>query len=873
MREWWSKFRRLLADRQNIDADLDAEIAAQLELEIEENLARGMSLEEARAVAHRRIGNLTRIRERARDAWTFPSLETVAQDLSYGLRGIRRSPGFSLVVVLTLALGIGANTAIFSVVNAVLLRPLPYPEAERLVQLGESDPKAEGISVTWVNYEHWRDDNHSFDDMAGFHTAHLTLTGRGEPLLTRAGVVTYSFFGLLGARPLLGRVFMEPDDRPGAPLTAVLGYQFWVGKLGADPGVIGTSLTLNGSPAVVLGVLPPEFQFFEQPIDYYLPLHRMDGEITDRSHHASTRLLARLKAGVTLKDALADLDRIMQHLAEIDPGPESQHRAYGVFLAAAKTHEVRGTLLILLGAVGMVLLIGCANVASLLLARGTSRAKEIAIRTAIGAGRTRLVRQLLTENMLLALLGGVAGALLAQWGERALIAVGPRDIPRLAQTNFDGRVLLFAAAITLATGVLAGLAPVLAAGRLDLVSGLKDSFRGATGHGGQRARSALVVAQIAITLVLAFAAGLLLRNLIAAEKGNPGYDPEHVLALELILPSSTYKAPETIVNFYGRLQQDVRTLPGVTQVGLVNCPPAAGDCGDWFYSVLDRPAPQPGEVPVTLFNTADPEYFATLRIPLREGRAFTNHEPLHVAIVNETFARKWWPKTSAVGGRIKWGGPYRDGPVYSIAGVVGNVAQMGLGTEPYPEVYFSLSQSPLDAMVLMIRTDGDPQLLASAVRRRVAVLDPNLAIQSLRPFTKSVAASLAQRRFSTILLALFAGLAMVLAVVGIYGLLSYWVRVREDEIAVRVALGAPRRSILRWAGWQALRLALAGAAIGMAGGWAASRGLGGFVFGASNGFSMLAVATLAVIALALMAAAIPAWRATQVDAVRKLHHV
>ena len=879
MREWWSKLRRLLAGRRGLANDLRSELAAEIDahlaFEIQENIARGMPPDEARAAARRHIGNLTQIQERAADAWSFPSLETIAQDLRYGLRGIRRSPGFSLIVVLTLALGIGANTAIFSVVNAVLLRPLPYPAAERLVRLGESDPNAEGISVTWVNYRHWRNENHSFEDMAGLDTTHLTLTGRGEPLFTRAGVVTHTFFGLVGAHPLLGRVFNAADDQPGAAPTVVLDYRFWIGKLGADPNVLGTTLALDGKPYEVIGVLPPGLRFFPQSIDYYLPLAQFQGEIVNRSRHGSMRLLARLKPGVTLRGAIADLDLSMRRLAQADPGPEAQHRAHGVFLTEYTTGDIRPTLLILLAAAGLVLIIACANVAGLVLARSTVRAREIAIRAAIGAGRMRLVRQLLTENLLLAALGGIAGGLLAQWGSRALIAAEPLDIPRLAETTFDWRVLLFAAAVTLLTGLFTGIAPVFTAGRLDLVSALKDSSRSATGRGGQRSRSALVVAEIAITLVLAFAAGLLLRNLVVAQTADPGFVPEHVLAIELVLPSASYKSPPAIAGFYDRLERDVHGLPGVTAVGAVHCPPSAGDCGDWFYSILDRPAPQPAEVPIAFFNTADRDYFGAMHIPLQEGRAFNDTDRAAgspVAIVNETFARKWWPKESAVGHRIKFGGPYREGPTYEIVGVAGNVGQMGLGTEPNPEVYRPFSQSPDRAMVVMIRGDGDVSSLAPAVRRRVTAIDRNLPIESLQPFAQTVAASLAQRRFGTLLLALFAGLAMALAAVGIYGLLNYWVRVREDEIAIRMALGAPRPAILRWAGWQALRLSVIGAAIGMLAGWAVLRWLQNLVFGVTENFTTLAAAALAVIAIVMMAAAIPIWRATRVDVVDKLHH-
>jgi predicted permease len=879
LREWASKLRFLAGRRQladDLSAEIDAELHAQMEFEIQENIARGMPPDEARAAARRHAGNLTQIRECATESWTFPTLETIAQDLRYGMRGIRRSPGFSLVVVLTLALGIGANTAIFSVVNAVLLRPLPYPAAERLVGLAEKDPQAEGISVTWVNYQHWRSENHSFEDMAGFHTAHLTLTGRGEPLFTRAGLVTYGFFGLLGAHPVLGRLFSAADDQPGAAPTVVLDYQFWIAKVGADPTIVGATLALDGKPYEVIGVLAPGLHFFQRGIDCYLPLHPVEGETVDRARHRSMRLLARLKPGVTLRAALADLNGIMQRLAQSDPGPESQHRATGEFLTEAITGPVRARLLILLAAAGLVLIIACANVASLVLARSTARAREIAIRAAIGAGRTRLVRQLLTENLLLAALGGAAGALLAQWGSQALIAIGPPAIPRLAETTFDWRVLLFAGAITTLTGLFTGIAPVLATGRADLVSALKDGSRSATGRGGQRSRSALVMAEISITLVLAFAAGLLLRNLIGAQTADPGFVPEHVLALELVLPPTSYKSPQAIAGFYGALEQGLHGLPGVTAVGAVNCPPSVGDCGDWFYSILDRPAPPPSEVPISLFNTADRDYFGVMRIPLREGRAFRDTDRAaapQVAMVNETFARKWWPKESAVGHRIKWGGPYREGPIYEIVGVAGDVSQMGLGIEPYPEIYLPFSQSPNQAMVVMVRAAGDAAALAPAVRRSVAAIDRNLPIESLQPFERTVAASLSQRRFSALLLALFAGLAMVLAAVGIYGLLNYWVRVREDEIAIRMALGAPRPSILRWAGWQALRLSSAGTAIGVLGSWAASGWLSSLVFGvAARDFTTLAAAALAVTVIAMIAAAIPVWRATQVDALDKLHH-
>ena len=874
MREWWSKIRATLASRSALSSDLHDEMEAHLELEIEDRIARGAPPGEARADARRHLGNLTGIQERSRESWTFPSLDTLFQDLRYGLRGIRRSPGFALAVILTLALGIGANTAIFSVVNAVLLRPFPYPATERLVILGESDPKAEGISVTWINYQHWRAENHTFEQMAAFQTAHLTLTGRGQALFTRAGLVTSEFFSLVGARPLLGRTFEPAEDRHGVPLTAVLGHEFWAGKLGADPAILGATLALDGKAYRVLGVLPPGIEFFGKPVDLYVPLGTWQSPSVNRASHGSNRLLARLKPGVTLSAALADLDLIMRRLAQADPGPEDHHRAYGEYLADSVTGAVRPALLILLGAVGLVLIIACANVASLVLARATSRAREMAIRAAIGAARLRLVRQLLTENLLLAIFGGLAGLLLARWCLHVLAVLAPLEIPRLQHTSFDWRVWLFAGAATIFTGLLSGFAPVFAAGRAGLAASLKDSARAATGgHRGQQVRSGLVVAEIAMTLVLSFAAGLLIRSLITAQTADPGFAPDRLLALELVLPSS-YQDNQAKVAFYTRLAQDLRSLPGVTAVGGVNCPPSAGDCGDWFYSVLDRPAPQLGEVPITLFNTADAGYFAAMRIPLREGRAFNPSDRTGppVTIVNETLARKWWPNERAIGQRIKFGGPYREGQVFEIVGVAGNVSQMGLDAAPEPEMYLPFVQSPSPAMVLMVRTAADPAPLMPAVRRRVSGIDRNLPIQSLRPFTESLAAPLAKRRFSTLLLASFAALAMLLAAVGVYGLFSYWVRVREDEIAIRLALGAPRRAIFGWAGSRVLRLSLAGAGLGLLAAWPASRWLESEVFGVSpRDAANLIAAAVAVVAMAMVAAALPMWRAARVDAARHLH--
>src|SRR5262249_4096811 len=459
VRELWSKICRALRLRRGLHHDLTDEMRAHLEFLIDENIEQGMSEDEARAAARRRFGNETRTLERAGEAWQFPRFETFLRDVHDGLRGIWRSPGFSLVLVLTLALGIGANTAIFSVVYSGLLRPLPYPLAERLVRLGESTAKASGISVTWINYQHWRNENTVFEDMAGFSWADLTLTGRGEATLTHAGLVTHTFFNLTGYKPLLGRLFTDEDDQPGAAPAVVVTAEFWSGTLGNEPAVLGETLALNGRPYEIIGVLRPGSKFLQRPVDFYLPLGRSSAPTASRSQHGSMRVLGLLKPGVTLAEARSSLDGIMERLAQADPGPEDDHRVAASHLIETITGDVRPTLLMLLGAAGLILVLACANVASLLLVRTTLRAREIAIRTAVGAGRCRIARQLVTEILVIGVVGGTVGLFLGGLCLRALVLVGPTDIPRLTEAGLDLQVLIFAAAATTIVGLAAGAAP------------------------------------------------------------------------------------------------------------------------------------------------------------------------------------------------------------------------------------------------------------------------------------------------------------------------------------------------------------------------------------------------------------------------------
>jgi predicted permease len=874
MRAWWSRFRAWATGRRGMAADLDEELRSHLEMETERLVERGLPREEARAAAHRRAGNATLAAEQAREAWGFPSVDSLARDLRYGLRSIRRSPAFSLVLILTFALGVGVNTAIFSVVHTVLLKPLPYPGPERMVWFGERTAKAAGISVTWVNFQNWRSANHTFEDMAAFQSTQRTLTGRGEPLVTRGMMVTHAYFALMGMHPLLGRLFDTESDRRGAPAVVVLSHRFWSTGLGGDPNVVGSTLALNGNPFTVAGVAAPLWEPWQA--DYYLPLGQAAGDTTDRSQHGSIRMLGRMRPRATLESARADLDAIMRHLAESDPGTENEHRSYGRFFTDYTFGDVRGSLLMVMGAAVLILLIACANVASLLLARNSARAGELALRKAIGAGQFRLVRQLLTETAVISGIAGATGILFAHWALRLLMAIAPRGIPRLAETAIDIPVLLTACSATLAAGLLAGLAPVAMAARIDLASALKEGSRTAgTGKRRQTFRNVLVVAEVALTFVLAFGSGLLLRSLIAAQNSSPGFDVQHVLSFALQLPASAYKTPAATEGFYSELVSDLRRVRGVVDASAVSCPPGAGDCGDWFYSVPGRPVPARNEMPLSLFNSAEAGYFRMMRIPLRQGREFRDGDraaAANVAIVNETLARTWWPDRPAVGHRIKVGGPYEEGDVLEIIGVAGDVRQSGLDSTALPEIYRPSFYRPGRARTVVVRTAGDAAAAMADVRAVVLSRDRNLPLQQFGTMEQALGAGLERRRFSTLLLTLFAGLAMLLAGIGIYGLLSYWVTSRESEIAIRLALGAKPSRILRWTGLHALRLALIGVGCGLAGAWVAARGMEKLVFGvaARNPATMIGAAA-AVTAIALAAAAIPAVRASRIDAARRLH--
>jgi predicted permease len=877
MRRWWSKIEHALGKRQNLASELGQEMDAHIQFLIDENLEQGMAPEEARTAARCKFGNITVVQERSYQSWQFPRLESLLQDIRYALRGVVKAPAFSLIVILTLAVGIGANTAIFSTVYAVLLKPLPYPAGERLVWLGESNAKATGISVTWINFEHWQAENHLFEAMAGFQNADLTLTGRGQATLTHAGLVTNQFFQLTGSRPMMGRLFTASDDKPQSLATVVVSESFWAKSLSADPQIIGKTMTLEGSAYVIVGVLGRDPGFFSRSVDYYLPLRPTAAQASKREAHGSMRALGLLKPGVTLAEARSDLDTILERLAKADPGPENDHRSYADFLTNERTGGVRHVFALLMASVCLVLILACANISSLLLIRMTTRAREMAIRTAIGAGRSRLARQLLTETVLIAVLGGAAGTLLAYFGLRVLVELGPHNIPRLSEASLNLPALIFAAALTLAVGLACALVPVLSSGNVNLSILLKESSTGSgTNRIGHALRGSLVVSEIAVAVVLLFTSGILLRSLWVAETANPGFDPTHLLALELQLPTSRYKSDAAILDFSERLEEALRVQAGVESVGAVNCPPGAGDCGDWWYSVMEGPTPAREDVPVTLVNVADSAYFKTMRIPLVAGRAPSDEDRVGgpaVAIINEEIAHAWWKDArSALSQHIKLGGPYMKGPILEIVGVAANVPQMGLDSPPLPEIYFPATQRVSSSMVIAIRTRGTPQSLAGTVRKTLASIDSDVPIQSLKPFDEWLGATLVQRRFIALLLAMFAGIAVLLAAIGCYGVLNCWVGSRKQEIAIRMAMGAGTFAIIRRTGRQAARLGVLGLAIGLAGSWGASRWMSSLVFGISaHDPIVLGAAALSAMLIVALAAAVPLWRAIRINPIETLH--
>ncbi|HVG38018.1 MAG TPA: ABC transporter permease [Pyrinomonadaceae bacterium] len=794
-------------------------------------------------------------------------------DLRYAVRLWLKKPGFSLITILTLALGIGANTAIFSVVNAVLLRPLPYADPDRLVRLSEDSPQVPQMSISYPNFLDWRAQNTVFSGLAAMQFRSLNLTGRNEPERLAGRAVSYDFFDVLGVRPAQGRNFVREEDQPGANPVCLINHGLWQRRFGSDAKIVGQVLTLNGANYTVIGVLPESYAF-GTPTDVFVPIGLRADEMMNRGEHPGIYAVARLKPGVTVENARAEIVGLAERIS-------AQHGMQGNSATLTPLREVfvgdiRTSLLVLLGAVGFVLAIACANAATLLLARAATRQKEIAIRTALGAARRRIVRQLLTESVLLALAGGAVGFLLALWGTDLLRSFTADILPPTAQIKLDANVLGFTLLISLVTGIVFGLAPALGAAKSDLHDTLKEGGRGSTAGGrAAKLRGALVVAEIALSLVLLVGAGLLIKSFVRILNTDPGFRPQNLITMQLALTVKKDEGPK-VLNFFRELNEQLKSLPGVESASYSNGIPLGG-AADTSFAIVGRPKPEAGKQPQTMLYITAPEYIQTMNIRLIKGRFFTPQDTQRsprVAVIDETFARQQFAGEDPLGHYIAGNG--QDTPDAEIVGVVSHVKHFGLDAADEnigPQLYLPFNQAPdrvLPSMAarmnLVVRTAIDPTALLAAVRREVQSLDATLPVYNVSTMEETLDRSVASERLSMTLLALLAALALILAAVGIYGVMNYMVTQRTHEIGIRMALGADRGNVLRLVIGRGLWLTLIGVGCGLAGAFFMTRVMQSLLYEVSATDPVIygGVAAL-LVAVALLACYVPARRALRVD--------
>ena len=808
-------------------------------------------------------------------------MSALFQDLKYGLRMLAKNPGFTAVAIITLALGIGANTAIFSVVNGVLLNPLRYAEPERLVALYSRTPDSPWWSISYPNFLDWVRENRSFSALAGYRTDSFDLTGIGEPERLPAEMISASFFPLLGVRPAIGRTFLPEEDQIGAAPVVLISDGFWKRKFGAAPDAVGKTLTLNGAAYTIVGVIPADFHYSGNNFhlgDVYVPIGQWnDPTFRDRRTGMGMNAVGRLKPGVTFEQANADMDALGRHLAEEYP---EANRGTGITLVPLKQNVVGDTqpfLLVLLAAVGFVLLIACVNVANLLLARSTARTHEFAIRTALGANRARVVRQLLTESVLLALAGGGLGLLIASWGMRAALRVLPEALPRAEEVHLDGRVLLFTLATSFLAGILFGLVPGLKTSQADLHETLKEGGRGSSGarHSAQRV---FVVAEMALALVLLAGAGLMIRSLAKLWSVDPGFDPHHVVTFRVSLPPAASSNPDSARAAWRRIQDQVATVPGVQSASLTTAAmPMSGDSEVPFWLEGQPKPPSQAEMKQTLFYIVQPNYLKAMGIPLLRGRFLSSEDKEHtplVTVIDERFAKLYFGNQDPIGKRINF-----DilNATAEIVGVVGHVKQWGLDTDAtsslQAQCYLQMMQIPDPFIPLMaghtgivVRTAGSPLAQVGSIRQTLNQISSQQVMYNIQTFEEIISGSLAARRFSMVLLGIFAGLALVMSCVGIYGVISCLAGQRTHEIGVRMALGAERRDVLRMVLAEGASMALVGVAIGLVAAFGLTRLMANMLFGVSahDPLTLAGVAALLVL-VSLAACYIPARRATKVD--------
>ena len=869
---------RNLLQKGRVEQELTDEVEAYLEMLIETKLKEGLPPAEARRAALTEIGGVEQVKESVREVRMGRTLETIWQDLGYGARTLLKKPGFTLIAVLTLMLGIGANTAIFSVVNGVLLRPLPYDDPERLVMIWAEQPIWEaqlGVTdnaVTAADFVDWRAQNQVFEHMAAMYGHRPNLTGSGEPESVSALYATASLFPLLGANLGMGRAFLPEEDQAGADRVVVLSHLLWQERYGGDEKIIGQKVTLDNRPCTVVGVTAPGFQFPQRGelpsrfrvaarIDLYLPFGFTQAEINDRRDDRLA-VLARLKPGVSVEQASADLNAIAGRLSEQHPQTNTNRSVRITPLHQQAVGKTGIALLVLLGAVGFVLLIACANVANLLLARAAGRQKEMAIRSALGASRWRVVRQLLSESLLLALAGGAAGLLLAWRLVDLLLSIASDTLPRAQDIEIDTRVAGFTLVVSLLTGIVFGLLPALQTSKVDFATALKEGGRGSTGQLRRRLRGFLVVSEVALAFVLLIGAGLLIRSFARLTEVDPGFDPRGILMMNVWPQPPKYTNAQANA-FHQRTVERVRALPGVEAAAMVHPAPLSGESRNVSFGIEGKPTPTDETFNAGL-RIVSPDFFETFRIPLVNGRLLTESDDAKappVVVINESLARIYFNDEDPLGKRM-----ILSGEASMIAGVVRDVKHSALDEEATAEFYLPMAQSGRRNMSLAVRASGDPLQMVGAVRGEVRAADKEIAVANLQIMERLVDKSVAPRRFNMLLLGVFALVGLVLAAVGLYGVISYTVTQRTRELGVRMAMGARRADVLRLVVGEGVKLTLIGAMLGLAGALALTRLMKSLLFGVSSTDPLTFIAIPALLfGVAFLACWIPAWQATKVD--------
>ena len=798
-------------------------------------------------------------------------MESLLSDVRYAARNLFRRPGFTIIAVITLALGIGANTAIFSAINALLLKPLPFPELDRVVAVWDKLP-SRGLQrneVTVANYLDWQSQTQSFEQLALYRWWSANLTGIDPPERIQGFLVTANFLDTTGMKPIMGRNFLPEENQPGKGAVAVITHSLWQRRFGGDPNILNKTITINSITRTVVGVMPERFNF-PKGAEVYAPLPMTPELMKSRGDH-SYYVLGRLKPGASIPGAQAELDNITARLEQQFP---ETNKGWGatIFPIVADTVRTYDTALwIMMGAVGFVLLIACANVANLMLARASGRKKEIALRTALGASRWRIVRQLLTESLIVALIGGALGVLIGFWGIDALRAANPAEASRFApgwyQLGINAPVLLFTLGLSVVSGIVFGLVPALQASRTNLNDSLKEGGR-QTSASSHRLRSSLVVFEFALSLVLLVGAGLLTRSFLALVKTDPGFNPDHVLTMNLMLPAAKYKDQPARAAFYNDLVQRVKTQPGVESAAVVNYLPLGGANSSDSYLVEGEPEPAPGDEHGGRYRVATPDYFRTMGISIVRGRGFTDQDRAGappVVIVNEAFVRKHWPGADPIGKRIRFYGPLERAPWMQVVGVIADVKHE-LNLAVTPEYYLPHAQNPWNAMVLVAKTSVEPGSLAGALRQQVWAIDKDQPVFDVKTMQEVRSTSVAVYSFSSVMLGIFAFVALLLASIGIYGVMAFAVTQRTQEIGIRIALGARSVDVLKLVVKHGMKLVLLGMVIGLAGSWAVTRFIEKLLVGVeATDLLTFSVVSVCLLVAAFVACYLPARRATKVD--------